>query len=214
VIRTLIMAKAPIPGTVKTRLQIAPEDAARLQAAFIRDTVAKAWLIGPVTLAGAPPDRLDLISRLLPPDVALIPQPEGDLGQRMSSGAATLFEQQPGSVLILGTDAPTLTIHAIQEAANALTSNDVSIIQSVDGGYVLLGLRELHEDVFDGIEWSTEAVYRQTLERARDAGFSVWEGEPWYDVDTPQDLVRLANDVLANPEVAPRTAQVVKRLRA
>jgi glycosyltransferase A (GT-A) superfamily protein (DUF2064 family) len=33
--RLLVMAKAPIPGTVKTRLHLPPEDAARLQAALI-----------------------------------------------------------------------------------------------------------------------------------------------------------------------------------
>ncbi len=213
-IRTLIMAKAPIPGTVKTRLRIAPEDAARLQAAFIQDAVAKARLLGPVTLAGEPPDRLDLIATLLPPDVALIPQPEGDLGQRMSTGAATLFEQRPGPVLILGTDAPTLRLHEMKQAANALTVNDISIIPSVDGGYVLLGLREYHEEVFDGVEWSTGLVYRQTLERACAAGISLWKGDPWYDVDRPEDLTRLEDEVRANPEIAPRTTQFVKRLRA
>ncbi len=138
--RLLVMAKAPIPGTVKTRLRLEPEDAARLQAALTTDTVEKARSLGPTTVAGAPKDRLDLLSRILPPDVRLIPQPEGDLGERMLSAATKLFEESPEPVLILGTDAPTLPPQAILRATQALSTHDLSIIPSYDGGYVLLGL--------------------------------------------------------------------------
>lgn len=102
------MAKAPIPGTIKTRLRLDPEDAARLQEALILDTVEKARALFRTTVAGAPGDRLDLISPLLPKDVRLIPQPEGDLGERMFAGATTLLEESGDPILILGTDAPTL----------------------------------------------------------------------------------------------------------
>jgi glycosyltransferase A (GT-A) superfamily protein (DUF2064 family) len=84
----------------------------------------------------------------------------------------------------------------------------------VDGGYVLLGLREPHAALFAGIKWSTEAVYEQTLARARKAGLSVHRQEPWYDVDTPEDLDRLRKELAQNPEVAPRTREVLKNLRA
>jgi glycosyltransferase A (GT-A) superfamily protein (DUF2064 family) len=52
--RILVMAKAPIPGTVKTRLGLPPRDAAGLQVALIGDTVEKARSLAPTTLAGAP----------------------------------------------------------------------------------------------------------------------------------------------------------------
>ncbi|MGH3144730.1 MAG: hypothetical protein ACRDTR_02910, partial [Rubrobacter sp.] len=65
-LRLLVMAKAPIPGTVKTRLRLDPQDAARLQAALIQDTAQKASTLGHTTVAGAPRDRLDLLAGLLP----------------------------------------------------------------------------------------------------------------------------------------------------
>ncbi len=86
IFRLLIMAKAPIPGTVKTRLRLQPEDAARLQEALIRDTVGKVSTLAPIIVAGAPPDRLHLIRNLLPDDVLLIPQSEGDLGTDPAAG--------------------------------------------------------------------------------------------------------------------------------
>lgn len=209
--RVLVMAKVPIPGTVKTRLKLHPRDAARLQSALIVDTVEKARSLAPTTVAGAPPDRLDLIRPLLPDDVALIAQEPSDLGDRMLAGTRTLFDASATPVLLLGTDAPTLPAEAIEEAASALASHDISIIPSSDGGYVLLGLSRPEEAVFRGVDWSTEAVFRQTLQRADEAGLSVYAGDPWYDVDEPEDLVRLGEELHAHPERAPRTAEVLGR---
>ncbi len=93
--RILVMAKAPIPSTAKTRLGLSPQDAAGLQAALIQDTVEKARSLAPTTLAGAPADRLDLIGPLLPDGVALIPQAPGDLGDRMLDASRSLFDASP-----------------------------------------------------------------------------------------------------------------------
>jgi rSAM/selenodomain-associated transferase 1 len=204
--RILVMAKAPIPCTVKTRLGLPSKDAAGLQAALIRDTVEKARSLAPTTLAGAPPDRLDLIRPILPDGVALIPQSPGNLGDRMLAASRVLFDTSPDPVLLLGTDAPTLPAEAIDTAASALDLHDISIIRSTDGGYVLLGLRRPVEAVFREVDWSTGAVHRQTLVRAKEAGLSVHEGDPWYDVDKPEDLVRLREELVARPHLAPRTA--------
>jgi rSAM/selenodomain-associated transferase 1 len=210
--RILIMAKAPIPGTVKTRLGLPPQDAAGLQAALIGDTVEKARSLAQTTLAGAPADRLDLMRPLLPDGVTLIPQSTGDLGDRMLSGARTLFDASPDPVLLLGTDAPTLPAEAIETAAYALDLHDISIIPSTDGGYVLLGLRQPVGAVFRGVDWSTKAVHRQTLEKAGEVGLSVYEGGPWYDVDEMEDLVRLRGELAARPHLAPRTAEFLGRM--
>ena len=210
--RVLVMAKAPIPGTVKTRLGLPPRDAAGLQAALIRDTVEKVRSLAPTTLAGAPADRLDLIRPILPDGVALISQPSGDLGDRMLNASRALFDTSPDPVLLLVTDAPTLPAEAIETASSALALNDVSIIPSTDGGYVLLGLRRPVAAVFRGVDWSTEAVHRQTLERAEEAGLSVYEGDPWYDVDEPGDLDRLREELATRPHLAPRTADFLGRM--
>lgn len=210
--RLLVMTKAPIPGTVKTRLRLPPESAARLQVALIRDTVSKARFLAPTTVAGTPPNRLHLIKDLLPDDVPLIPQPQGDLGHKMLAGARALFVDHPDPVLIIGTDAPTLPPQAIAMAASSLETHDISIIPSEDGGYVLLGLCKPFGSVFRGVEWSTPAVYGQTLRRAREEGLSVYEGAPWPDVDEPRDLARLREELTACPKISPRTAEVLRWL--
>ncbi|QIN82682.1 DUF2064 domain-containing protein [Rubrobacter tropicus] len=206
------MAKAPIPGAVKTRLRLPPEDAARLQTAFVTDAVDKARGLAPTTVAGAPGDRLSLIRPLLSENNPLIPQCDGDLGDRMLAAAHALFADVPDPVVILGTDTPTLPPEAIAEAASSLDKYDISIIPSTDGGYVLLGLRGPYGRVFSGIEWSTPEVYGQTLTRAKEAGLSVYEGAPGRDVDEPADLARVREELKARPWLAPRTAEALRLL--
>jgi len=208
-VRILIMTKAPLPGLVKTRLGLEPHRAAELQRASIMDVVAKVRSLGPVTVAGFPEEHLGLIEPLLPPGVRLMAQVGANLGERMYSAAGRLFAEDPGPLLILGTDAPTLPPSRLREATEALDACEVSIVPSRDGGYVLLGLRRLFGEPFSGITWSTEVVFRQTLQRVREAGISVRVLEPWYDVDTPEDLRRLGTELEEDPGLAPHLAEVL-----
>lgn len=209
--RILVMAKAPAPGAVKTRLRLAPDEAARLQAAMISDTVNKARRLAPVTVATTPAGELEAVRRLVGREVPVIAQAEGDLGERMLAGARGLFAQGEGPVLILGTDAPTLPPDLILEAARSLTegAHDASLVPSEDGGYVLIGLRNPHAALFDGIAWSTPEVHQQTLDNARRAGLSVYETVPWHDMDEPEDLRRLRTELTREPSLAPRTARLL-----
>jgi len=68
---------------------------------------------------------------------------------------------------------------------------------SIDGGYYLLGLKQAHRRVFEDIDWSTERVARQTLERARELGLSVHTLPAWYDVDDAQALKTLHAELCA-----------------
>ncbi len=77
---------------------------------------------------------------------------------------------------------------------------------------MLLGLRRPVETVFRGMNWSTEAVHRQTLERAEEAALSVQEGDPWYDVDESEDLAQLLDEAAERPYLAPRTADFLERM--
>jgi glycosyltransferase A (GT-A) superfamily protein (DUF2064 family) len=61
-------------------------------------------------------------------------------------------------------------------------------------------------------ELATEAVHRQTLERAEEAALSVQEGDPWYDVDESEDLARLLDEAAERPYLAPRTADFLERM--
>ena len=213
--RVLLFTKAPVPGLTKTRLLLPPESAARLQAALIRDAFEKASALGlgPVSVTGILADTLGLIETLLPAGINLFAQGGGDLGERMFGAASRLFEVRPEPVLILGTDAPTLPIEEILAAAHALHTHEASIVDSDDGGYVLLGVRSPHDALFQDIRWSTATVYRETVRKALAASLSRHEGRPHYDVDTPEDRARVRGELRWEPGLAPRPAQALGGLR-
>lgn len=218
-LRILVMAKAPIPGAVKTRLRLDPVRAGRLQEALISDTVEKARAVfatAPVTVAASPAEHLESVRPLVGPEVSLVAQPEGELGERMLAGARGLFAEAEGPVIVLGTDAPTLPPENIREAARSLVGedrHDAALVPSEDGGYVLIGLHAPHAALFEGIEWSTARVSGQTLAAADRAGLSVYETSPWYDVDEPEDLERLRAELARDPGLAPRTARLLAHWR-
>ena len=184
-----ILAKAPIPGLTKTRLipSIGAHAAAVLQERLTERAVATALAaaVGPVTLWCAPdpshPSFRDLVTRHA---VTLKRQPNGDLGARMLAAFAA------GPTLVIGSDCPAFTAENLRAAANALHDADVVLIPAEDGGYVLIGARGAHPQLFAGIGWGTPTVLAETRARIAALGLTSVELPTLWDVDTEADLAR------------------------
>jgi uncharacterized protein len=193
-----ILAKAPMPGLAKTRLQsvLGAEGAADLQARLIAHTLANARAAGtgPVTLWATPdPTHPTLRTIVLRPGLALARQPEGDLGERMRVALAAACP-----ALIIGTDCPALTPDHLRSAADALRDGvDVIIVPVDDGGYALIGARQAHPQLFTDMAWGTPTVMATTRRRMTDSGLSWRELEQLWDVDVPADLDRLRREGFA-----------------
>jgi len=191
--RTLIVfLKEPRPGAVKTRLAavVGPEAAAELYRA-LAELVLEATTPGPgeyerLVFFDPPVARRALRAWL--PGVSLRAQSGGDLGERMADAFARGFARGAARVAIVGSDAPALTRETATRALAALDAADVVLGPAEDGGYYLIALREPHPELVRGVDWSTPAVLRQTLERAAAARLSVRQLEPLRDVDTLADL--------------------------
>jgi rSAM/selenodomain-associated transferase 1 len=196
-----VLAKAPVPGSVKTRLipALGADGAAALHARLIERTVETACeaAIGPVMLwLTAPhPCFTGLASRF---SIGLAAQADGDLGARMLAAC----QAAAGPVIVIGTDCPALTPSHLRQAADVLRAgSDVVVIPAEDGGYVLIGSREPQAELFVGMTWSTDQVMAQTRERLAQTGLTWRELPPLWDVDRPEDLARLRSvgleDILA-----------------
>jgi len=192
----IVFAKAPVAGTVKTRLAgaLGAVGAARLAARMLESTTACALeaAVGPVEVCCAP-DRSHPAFTALAVDgtVALTEQGDGDLGQRMRRALERTLASQPCAIVI-GTDAPRLDAPYLRKSVAALSLQDAVIGPAVDGGYVLIGLRRAAPAaLFDGIDWSTSRVLAQTRERLDRLGFSWAELAPLHDIDEPADLRHL-----------------------
>ena len=190
-IAVAILAKAPVPGLAKTRLipTIGAHAAAILQERLTEHAVATALAaaLGPVTLWCAPdpshPSFRDLVTRHA---VTLKRQPAGDLGARML--AAMAAGGRP--TIVIGTDCPAFTAEHLRAAAHALRDADVVLIPAEDGGYVLIGARVAHSQLFSGIAWGTASVMAETRARIAALGLTAIELPALWDLDTEADLAR------------------------
>ena len=208
----VVMVKAPVPGTVKTRLRLPPEGAAALAAAFACDVVQNARALADVLLAYAPAEGRALLEPLLPPDLRWTSQRGGGLGERLAGVMADAAALGFGPLLVVGTDSPTLPASSFTQALALLADTDVVLGPTEDGGFYLLGTHRPLSQLFDAVAWSTAEVLAQTAENARLLGLSLAFLPPWYDVDTPEDLSRLRRELDSSPDArkqAPATAQLL-----
>jgi rSAM/selenodomain-associated transferase 1 len=210
-----VFAKRPEPGLVKTRLGAAtsPEWAARVAAAFLADLLDRlAEVDADRVVAFAPDEHADSFAALAQDRYDLVPQGPGDLGARLARFFAARFEEGARAVVVVGTDSPTLPVEWIGRALDELSRANVVLGPATDGGYYLLGLSRPLPSLFEGVDWGTERVLRQTVERLGDATLVLLP--PWYDVDGPADWEVLAGHVAAlrragiNPNV-PRTERLL-----
>jgi len=135
----------------------------------------------------------------------LAPQRGADLGERMSAALEDLIDCRgyDGAILI-GTDSPLVTPQHIAEAAGVLRPGGVVLGPADDGGYYLIGMRQVTRELFTGIAWGTGTVLAETLRRAQRAGVEARLIRGAYDIDTIADLERIERDLQTMPpDVAP-----------
>ena len=221
-----IITKAPRAGQVKTRLTppLTAEEAAALNVCFLRDisaTIGKvggnARGIGCYTPVGSEGTYRDIF----PVEFELLAQRDGDLSQRLVGAIEDLIAVGFASVCLINSDSPTALASVFAEAVRVLSSpnEDVVLGPSDDGGYYMIGIKKPHPRMFEAIDWSTDRVCAQTLERAAEIGLDVRLLNGCYDVDDRRTLHRLCADLLdqndsQDPEIAPATREFLRDIVA
>ena len=198
----MVFAKAPTPGSVKTRLipALGANGAAQLQQQMIKRTLRTALAAGlGKTELWCAPDAGDPFFEACAQSYAieLRAQGEGDLGVRMARALASALAQgSPG--LLVGCDCPALTADYLREADAALARGQDAVFgPAEDGGYMLIGLaRAPLPQLFADIPWGSAGVMRETRARLVASGFSWREMDSLWDVDRPEDLARLRRSPL------------------
>ena len=194
--RLLILAKAPIPGQVKTRLagRLGTRGAAMLYQQLLSRTlrIAHAARLCPIELWCAPDARHGFFGACRREYGArLRRQCAGDLGRRMNHALnRTLAVGHPA--VLIGGDCASLGEAELRTAFGLLAAGHEAVLgPATDGGYVLIGLSRPCPALFRSIAWSTPTVLAATRRRLRRAGMNWAELPPGWDVDTPADLRRL-----------------------
>jgi hypothetical protein len=202
-----IMAKAPRPGRVKTRLSppLTLAESAALNIAFLRDTAANLAAVASHSPAACvvvytPVGDESAFDGLLPSGFALLQQRGDGFGERLRFAAQDLLALGFASVCLIDSDSPTVPRIAFEQAVEALSrpGDRLALGPSDDGGYYLVGLKHAHPGLFEGIAWSTATVFAQTRTQARSIGLDLVELPRWYDVDDAATLATLESELLDN----------------
>lgn len=189
----IIFLKPPVAGKVKTRLadDIGEEAALQIYIKLLRLTAKAA-------------DGVDCAKRIWVSEnpghqpipgfegETLLAQQGDDLGERMAFAFKSAFAEGAEKAVIIGSDCPDVTSDLIEQAFNRLDSHDLVIGPSEDGGYWLHGMKQLHNELFERIPWSTPDVYPQTERAAAGLGLSISRLPVLNDIDNLSDLGKSA----------------------
>jgi uncharacterized protein len=209
----VVMAKAPRPGMVKTRLaQRFPVAAVtELYRCLLDDTMALAHSLGTVEAAIMCPasDVAELTN--LAQGAARV---EAQKGEGLAAGLTSVFAHFTAGggqrVVAFNSDSPHLPASILRNAFETLADHDVVVGPTNDGGYYLVGAKAAYPALFDGDGMGTKSALDALLARARTLQLSVGFTDPFYDIDVEGDLTRLAAELRIAPDKAPRTAAWLK----
>ena len=208
--RTLvIMAKAPKPGMVKTRLtESLPSPAVTaLYRCLLEDTLALATSLTSVEVAVMCPESdQGELAHLLGNTVQVVAQK----GEGLAAGLTSVFRDFTVAgrqhVIAFNSDSPHLAPSVLDSAFEILATHDVVVGPTHDGGYYLVGAKVAHPSLFESDRMGTGSALDRLLTRTKVLELSTGFTEPFYDIDVATDLVLLARELLRAPAKAPRTA--------
>ncbi len=190
-----LMARYPRIGQVKTRLarSVGDEDALRIYRTLLGETCRLVTgLDGDEfirTVFVTPISDLAVFKSEYSGFDRLYEQRGSDLGERMQNALGTLLSIAGVSkAMLIGADCPVLTAEHIRNASSLLSSYDLTLGPTSDGGYYLIGLKTVRPGLFCQIKWGTSAVMSGTLSVAQTLRLRVGLLPELRDLDDEQDL--------------------------
>ncbi|MEW6001548.1 MAG: TIGR04282 family arsenosugar biosynthesis glycosyltransferase [Nitrospirota bacterium] len=189
----ILFVKYPEKGKVKTRFsaRLGDETTQNLYRCFVSDLIEilekKRYTF---KIAFYPPDSEEKIISWLGPEHSYTTQVGKDLGERMENAFKDAFMEGFNEVLVIGSDIPDITPSLIDKAFETLKSSDAVIGPCFDGGYYLIGftMKTFLPDIFKNIQWSTEGVFKDTMEVFSKKGYKVYVLPKLRDLDRIEDL--------------------------
>jgi rSAM/selenodomain-associated transferase 1 len=209
----VIMAKAPRPGGVKTRLaaSLSPDTVVGFYRCLLDDTLTLAESLGDIEVAIMCPDSdVDELTQLAGKQASVVAQYGEGLAAGLTSVFAHFTEEHQRRIIAFNSDSPHLPRSVLEDAFEALAAHDVVIGPTHDGGYYLVGAKTSHPTLFAGDGMGTSSALERLLSRVQALELSVGLVDPFYDIDVSDDLTRLEAELRLAPERAPRTAMWLK----
>jgi uncharacterized protein len=210
----VIMAKAPRPGTVKTRLtpSLPLHVVTELYRCLLDDTLALAQSLSGVEIAiMCPHSDVSELAGFAGSGVKVLAQNGQGLAAGLTSVFAHFARHHQRRIIAFNSDSPHLPSSVLEKAFETLAAQDLVVGPTYDGGYYLVGAFASYPTLFTGDGMGTGNALERLLARARDLELSVGSVDLFYDIDVAEDLVQLAADLQLAPSRAPRTALWLKQ---
>jgi rSAM/selenodomain-associated transferase 1 len=231
----VIMAKAPRPGAVKTRLtpNLSPEAVTAFYCCLLDDTLALARSLevaGVEVAVMCPESDVNELARLAGMQSTGMPlsgkaaSVVAQKGEGLAAGLTSVFAHfaegrrtnalrtnaHRRRIIAFNSDSPHLPRSVLEDAFETLAAHDVVVGPTHDGGYYLVGAKASHPTLFTGDGMGTSSALERLLARAQALELSVGFADRFYDIDVAEDLSRLAEELRLCPARAPRTAAWLK----
>jgi uncharacterized protein len=210
----VIMAKAPRPGTVKTRLapSLSPTAITEFYCCLLGDTLALARSLGDVEVAIMCPDSdVNELVQVTRNQASVVAQKGDGLAAGLTSVFAHFAKEHQRRIIAFNSDSPHLPRSVLDNAFETLAANNVVVGPTQDGGYYLVGAKAFHPTLFAHDGMGTSTALERLLSRAQALKLSVGFADPFYDIDVAEDLTRLAAELSLAPARAPHTAAWLKQ---
>jgi len=210
----VIMAKAPKPGAVKTRLasHVSATAVSDFYRCLLQDTLALARSLNDVDVAIMCPDSdVSELEQLVGTETTVVAQKGEGLAAGLISVFAHFAQHPPRRIIAFNSDSPHLPPVVLGEAFKTLLAHDLVVGPTHDGGYYLVGAKASHPSLFANDGMGTSSALDRLLLRARSLDLSLGFAPPFYDIDVADDLTRLSEELRLAPAKAPYTAQWLKQ---
>jgi uncharacterized protein len=190
----IIFARNPALGRVKTRLakEIGDEKALQVYLKLLEHT-HKVADEADCTKHIYYTDNLDEFGLLDYFKFKKFLQHGNDLGDRMMNAVINGMKDGFGRIVIIGSDCIEISSQVIEEAFTALEEKDCVLGPASDGGYYLIGMKEIHESIFTDKKWSSEDVFLDTMLDMQANNLSYHVLKTLNDIDTKEDLDQVPN---------------------
>ena len=190
----IIFAKAPVAGTVKTRLKpyLSPSRILSLYKGFVKETVSSCMRVkGVKRFMGCTPAKehnfFDTLAGAN--NITCFNQRGKNLKEKILNAFEDHFKAGFKEIVLVGSDSPTMPAEYIKKAFSELKNNDLVIGPCFDGGLYLIGSRrDKLRALLRNIPLETGADVTSIVGKMNriNSRFSMLPF--WYDVDTIEDL--------------------------
>lgn len=197
----ILMTRIPIEGKTKTRLMSVLNglECAQIHMCFLKDIFKIFSYLKDdidIYLTYTPEDSFKIIEDMIPNYITCFPQYGDDLGDRMCNAIKYVLSKNYNKVVLMGCDVPHIQPENIRKAFDELNYNDVCLGPTLDGGYYLVGMKNIIDIVFsNNLKWGYKTVLEGTLDICNKNNIKVGLTNKLRDIDTKEDLMDLFNEI-------------------